>query len=297
MLKFQHKNLTAPTDVAFDDRAMSKDPLSIRRAAAVIITASGVALLSSCATRTDSIPAPETHSGSARALGSAAAEQRPGIATSRGKKLKSSRHYSDFQRASERPASVAKIYYNDQQGISAMAGNKKKPRPAMQKTELGLVEWGVKGAVGMLKHYHANGQRYIVGEAGSPYALMVKNLCRQPLEILLSVDGYDVIDGEYASFKKRGYLVEPGKTLTIEGFRSDSSTVRSFVFSSVADSFGQKKQGENKHAGVMGLAVFPPQGVDPWQKGKQAFGTSIENTPPPATAVEPASGRPFRMAR
>jgi len=37
------------------------------------------------------------------------------------------------------------------------------------------------------------------------------------------------------------------------------------LFSSVSDSYANLKHGDTRNVGVIGLAVFPERGVDPWE--------------------------------
>jgi hypothetical protein len=84
------------------------------------------------------------------------------------------------------------------------------------------------------------------------------------IEIIASVDGLDVQDGKTASFSKRGYLIDPGKTLTIDGFRTSLDHVAEFKFSSVSNSYANLRHGDTRNAGVIGIAVFTQKDVDPW---------------------------------
>ena len=96
------------------------------------------------------------------------------------------------------------------------------------------------------------------------YSIYVKNRSKSALEIVASVDGLDVMDGKTASFSKRGYIVNAGETLTIDGFRTSYSSVASFKFSSVSNSYANMRHGDTRNVGVIGLAVFTYKGVDPW---------------------------------
>jgi hypothetical protein len=93
---------------------------------------------------------------------------------------------------------------------------------------------------------------------------VVKNRCKSALEIVASVDGLDVMDGKTAGFAKRGYIVYPGETLEIDGFRKNESKVAAFEFSGVSDSYANLKHGDTRNVGVIGLAVFTQKGVNPW---------------------------------
>ena len=85
------------------------------------------------------------------------------------------------------------------------------------------------------------------------------------LEIVASVDGLDVQDGKSASFQKRGYILQPGKSLEIEGFRTSYDKVASFKFSGVANSYANLRHGDTRNVGVIGIAVFTQKNVDPWE--------------------------------
>ncbi|PQJ27936.1 hypothetical protein [Rubritalea profundi] len=81
----------------------------------------------------------------------------------------------------------------------------------------------------------------------------------------MSVDGLDVMDGKSASTKKRGYMIEPGKTLSVKGFRTSDAAVAAFKFSSVDTSYSNLRHGTTRNVGVIGMAVFTEKGIDPWR--------------------------------
>ncbi len=192
-------------------------------------------------------------------------QERPGLATGWGEEKKSELIQGSFVRASSKPAGTDVIYYNDSKGVEAMTGYKERVSP-MQPAAGGLVEWGVKGGIGFLPSYKERGygRRLVVGEAGATYSIFVKNRCKSALEIVASVDGLDVQDGKSASFSKRGYIVEPGRTLEIEGFRTSYSRVAAFKFSSVSNSYANLRHGNTRNVGVIGMAVFTQKNVNPW---------------------------------
>jgi hypothetical protein len=191
--------------------------------------------------------------------------ERPGLATGWGHEKMSHVTTVDFVRSSARPAGVDAIYYNNPEGIKAMAQAPERVN-GMQGAAGGLVEWGIKGGLGMLAAYKewGNGRRLVAGAADSAYTIVVKNRSRSTLEILTSVDGLDVIDGKAASYSKRGYLVAAGATLEVDGFRTSYSRVAAFKFSSVANSYANLRHGDTRNVGVIGLAVFTQKGVNPW---------------------------------
>lgn len=66
------------------------------------------------------------------------------------------------------------------------------------------------------------------------------------LEVVLSVDGLDVLDGGPASFRKRGYVVPSHGQISVDGFRQSTDAVAAFRFSSVRESYANQKYGETR---------------------------------------------------
>lgn len=191
-------------------------------------------------------------------------KERPGLGTGWGQRMKSEMGYTSFVRAASSPyGGPAVIYYNDKEGVNAMTGWKYSGK-GMQTAASGLVEWGVKGTFGNLKNYQSGGRRYVVGREGSRYSVVVKNLAKSRLEVVLSVDGLDVLDGKPASFRKRGYIINPGQTLEVKGWRTSQDAVAAFKFSSVSGSYSNLKGSGTRNVGVIGMAVFAEKGVDPF---------------------------------
>lgn len=284
---------------------MKSIPFLHRIALAITIVIATPLIFSSCATYSPVQPSPAAGSVSNVATtellsGDFAAtrnsidpihyipESRPGLGTGWGTEVSSNVHYTSFKRGSSKPISVASIYYNDKDGIAAMTKPWKYSGSGMQRAANGLVEWGVKGRWGTLKNYHSGSRRYVEGRKGSNYSLEVKNICHSRLEVILSVDGLDVMDGRSASFGKRGYIIQPGKSLNIKGFRTSESAVASFKFSSVSGSYSNNRHGTTRNVGVIGMAVFTEKGIDPWKWSrrdiKQRHGANPFAEPPYARA-------------
>src|SRR5512138_1486733 len=112
-------------------------------------------------------------------------------------------------------------------------------------------EWGR-----TLPTFEHRGRTYVLGEPGQRYLVRVHNGSARRAEVVVSIDGRDVVDGQRASWDRRGYLVEPWGTVTIEGYRLSRADVAAFRFSSVARSYAAAK-GDARDVGVVGVAVFP----------------------------------------
>lgn len=124
-----------------------------------------------------------------------------------------------------------------------------------------------------LPTFFHEGRTYALGARGQRYLLRVRNDSPRRIEVVASVDGRDVVDGKPSSLDKRGYLVEAGGALTVDGFRLSESSVAAFRFSTVARSYAAR-MGDARDVGVIGVAVFPererprpvPAPIQPWQR-------------------------------
>ncbi len=177
--------------------------------------------------------------------------------------------YTDFVRTSSKPKFLSSIRYNDSEGAKAMGVSRGTKGSGMQKAAGGLIEWGMSSGWGTLDNYWWRGERFVIGKKGRDYQLKVKNLSSTRVEVVLSVDGLDVIDGKAASVKKRGYIIAPGKTVVVKGFRTSNDAVASFKFSSVSGSYANLKHGKTRNVGVVGLALFTESGREPWVEAQQ----------------------------
>lgn len=122
--------------------------------------------------------------------------------------------------------------------------------------------------------YQKGGQSYVLGDLGERYSIRVTNPTSRRVEAVVSVDGLDVLDGKTASTSKRGYILEPYGSVTIEGFRTSLENVAAFRFSSVDDSYAGRT-GSARNVGVIGVALFsekpaPPIVARPYSKPRPA---------------------------
>jgi hypothetical protein len=103
---------------------------------------------------------------------------------------------------------------------------------------------------------------YVQGNAGERYTIRITNPTAHRVEAVVSIDGLDVIDGEPGDLRKRGYVVPAFGETRIEGFRTSTSDVATFRFSSVNDSYAGQK-GKARNVGVIAAAIFeedvPPE--------------------------------------
>jgi hypothetical protein len=182
-------------------------------------------------------------------------EERPGLATHWGENRYSPARQVDFERSSNsRPSAVVELHYNDRAGARRML-----PRGEWGRAEawaLGGLHVSVVDASGRTLPALRSGSRVIgVGAPGERYALAIENSTGERYEIVASVDGLDVLDGEGASFGKRGYLIGAYSSVLIDGFRRSEAEVAAFRLGDVARSYAASK-GQARNVGVIGIALF-----------------------------------------
>jgi hypothetical protein len=192
----------------------------------------------------------------------------PGLGTKWGEKRISLVGTVSFERANfNHPFAAAAVYYNDEAGIRAIAGAIAWERrvPVLPDPAAALVTIELRDQSGRMLPGLIIGDRwFVVGEEGRRYSIVVRNRSDLRLEIVLSVDGLDVIDGRPASFRKRGYILNRHQKLVVEGFRQSTEAVAAFRFGPVRESYAAKKYHNTRNVGVIGIALFNEEGSDPW---------------------------------
>jgi hypothetical protein len=188
-------------------------------------------------------------------------QERPGLGTSWGEQRDSWVEPFAFTRTTAgRPTAEARIYYNDREGVDAMLdflGGESKRCDGLQPLANGRLRVGVRDGSGRWVECHeSRGRRLAVGDPGQRYEIVLKNEARRPVEVVVSVDGLDVMDGKPASPKKRGYVIAPFQTLSVDGFRTGTASIAAFHFGSMSDSYGRRRHGNATNAGVIGVALF-----------------------------------------
>jgi hypothetical protein len=175
---------------------------------------------------------------------------------------------TSFERADPaRPFAAASIYYNDAAGVRAMAGAAawQARTPLLPDPAAALVTVELRDQSGRLLPGLIIGDHwFVIGEEGRRYSIVVRNRAWQRLEVVLSVDGLDVLDGQAASFRKRGYIVQPPASLVVEGFRQSTEAVAAFRFGPVRESYANEKYHNTRNVGVIGIALFNERGTNPW---------------------------------
>jgi hypothetical protein len=115
--------------------------------------------------------------------------------------------------------------------------------------------------------YWHEGRAFVAGKPGNEYSVSVRS--RQGTDVLavVSVDGVNVVTGESASPRQSGYVLSPGRSVDILGWRKNLSETAAFYFTSLGDSYAGRT-GRPDDVGVIGVAVFrrkvePPVSIQP----------------------------------
>lgn len=188
--------------------------------------------------------------------------ERPGLGTVFGETRASGVHMTRFARATADPFAAMVLHYNDEEGVRAHASylGQGGLAPYRFPTDGGGISVALVGEHGdLLPGGEAGGKRFVVGHAGQRYEILVHNQTGGRFEVVASVDGLDVIDGEPAHVDKRGYVLEPYATVRIDGWRRSQEVVAAFRFGRVSDSYAGRTAGD-RNVGVIGLAFFAEQG-------------------------------------
>ncbi|TYK72353.1 hypothetical protein FSY59_05940 [Comamonas sp. Z3] len=183
----------------------------------------------------------------------------------------------------ERPRTVAQLRYSDEASIRRALGSSMDQQLSVQLAD-GDVEWVVQDGQGRpLPIYSMRGARdyQLAGRHGERYELVYSNRSQRHYEVVVTVDGLDVLTGQSGSVRNAGYLLRPGETLRIEGFRKSQREVATFRFASKERAYaGNTPAGDARNVGVIGAALFEVrlQGAD-----------AARPAPEPRGAAEPAA--------
>jgi hypothetical protein len=241
-----------------------QEPLTVTQTSAALLIA--FALLQIGCTAPMMPAPPATEATTARSISAPLQNERPGLGTAWGEQRDSRVESTSFVRASRtRPLAVNKLFYNDDTGASAMlAGRDFRKKSGALTMDDRLVRIGLQDPSGhYLPSYQSGDDRIFVGKPGQRYTIVAENLSSSRLEFVISVDGLDVMDGKPGAYTKRGYVIDTGEKLRVAGFRNSSSSVAAFRFSSVRDSYAERRHGDARNVGVIGVAVFHEQGTHP----------------------------------
>ncbi len=218
-----------------------------------------------------------------------ASSEQGGLGTSWGETRESRVHGVDFERDDgDRPFAVSRLYYNDPDGVRALARGLSSVYggPAAR----GPLRVRLVDERGFpLPTFWRGGMVLVEGRHGQRYAIEICNGTLDRIEAVATVDGLDVMDGEHGSFAKRGYVLGPGETYRVDGFRRSQAAVAAFRFGTVDESYAARI-GDDTNVGVVGVAFFAERGAVPPGLDDEAARRSAADPFPDRFAQPPPSG-------
>lgn len=98
---------------------------------------------------------------------------------------------------------------------------------------------------------------YIKAERRKRFSLRVKNLSNKYIGIVISIDGYNIIEGKKSWLRsnEKMYILDPYEIATYQGWRTGKNRVNRFFFTSSKNSYASAL-GNKSSMGEIALAVF-----------------------------------------
>jgi len=111
--------------------------------------------------------------------------------------------------------------------------------------------------------FELDGRSWVEGRPGERYVLRLHNRTARRIEVVVSVDGRDAVDGQPADDGKRGYVLAPWSVADVDGWRLSMAEVAAFRFTYPEDAYASRMGGDPAELGVVKVAVFeeerPPE--------------------------------------
>lgn len=153
-----------------------------------------------------------------------------------------------------------------------------------------------------------HGRLFVAGEPGRRYSLRLTNHSAGRVEVVVSVDGVNIVNGETANVRQTGYLLFPYQTYDVTGWRKSTTEVAAFAFAPLPQSYAART-GRPGEVGVIGVAVYaekpaprpviqraPPddedQADDSAMAGHALLRSGPPAAPPPPPSVVATGGQP-----
>ena len=145
---------------------------------------------------------------------------RPGSDIVMGESYASRKVATNFQRAGGNiPSADVVLHYTGEAGARALPASHRLPRgadDARADVGGGYVALNVKERFqGPLPLISAGGKNYVVIKEGREHFFAIHNALRQPVEVVISINGQALVDGQAASYRRRGYVIDPGTSVSV----------------------------------------------------------------------------------
>ncbi len=152
-----------------------------------------------------------------------------------------------------------------------------------------------------LEEYAARGTQYIEASEGSEYSIRLRNNTGGRVAVALSVDGLNTIDAKTTTSKKASkWILDPYRTITIDGWQVSNADARRFFFTSEAKSYGAWL-GKTRNLGLITAAVFKerpqPRPVPMYREEQEGFRDSGRRAPSAAPGKSESAAAGERSAK
>lgn len=158
--------------------------------------------------------------------------------------------YIVAERASAEPATVGTIYYSSKPVVGTVVDS-----PAFAQGRISVTVLDKNGQ--KIPIVQSKGDYYIQSVKGEKYTLYFENISNTGYEVIVTADGIDSVTGKDGSYRNPGYVLFPGNTITVRGFRQTQKEYKPFVFYEKESPYVKDSQvGTAANIGVIGFALF-----------------------------------------
>lgn len=107
-----------------------------------------------------------------------------------------------------------------------------------------------------IRMFRHKGDLFVEGRKGSTFELKFTNDTWKNVEVVPSVDGLSVLDGEACGETSEGYYVPARQSITVPGWRLNNESVAEFIFKDKKKSYSKQTGQGTLNVGVIGFMVF-----------------------------------------
>lgn len=158
--------------------------------------------------------------------------------------------YIDAARFSTEPTTVGTIYYSAQP-VQGMVVDS----PAFAQGRINVTVLDKNGK--KIPIVQSKGDYYIQSVKGEKYTLYFENISNTGYEVIVTADGIDSVTGKDGSYRNPGYILFPGNTITVRGFRQTKDEYKPFIFYEKESPYVKgSRNGTDANIGVIGFALF-----------------------------------------
>lgn len=217
------------------------------------------AVLGACSSMPQPYSSPSAETSASVAAAAPTSVVRSTLGTQWGEGRESRVHTINATRVTpDQAQDVQQLRYSDENSIRNALGARAESQLSVLLAR-GDVEWRITGDNGQtLRIYRDGAGNYqLAGYSGMRYELQLSNHSNRVYEVVATVDGLDVMNGEPGSLRNMGYILRPGSKITIDGFRRSNQEVAAFRFSGKGNAYAANTPaGDSRNIGVIGVALF-----------------------------------------